>query len=881
MSIFSGRPFGGMRASLRWPAVFVGPIVIFAIVAVLRLQDPTAWPTILGAITRMNWDTDDAYVILIDFLRASVAWIVIAMGLRVWLRGRDDPNAVRLRYVYVWLVGVALFALVGPSLLDLLVPGLTGTVQVLAERTALPVIWSGVVFVWLVFNGDRSYEAQNYLRQYRTVWTLLALMLVALVIVDLSAYKSVTARVEGLQASIKDAQTELNRLAPADPSTETSTANDFDLSAYALLETVDRYYQSSIYPVANPRDDGEPQRSDLTTRNQSLDDIAAKMVNTRYWALVAETEARLALRLTELPQDGNAGQPTATPIPTAVQASPTPAATAASASATAPTPAVAPTPAGVTVTTTVDRTHQWLEQPRQVIQQTANTAAAALAGLDHADAELSRLRANPTAGLDALDRIVGSEVYLNAHEVAGQAPVARQALAAVGLPVAPIFIWVSVFYALLLSVPAVLLLLFFIRKRDQRAAQILDDLTQLDPDQGLVLRALGIEPIHQYTTISNPQEEQLERARAAVLRRRYAFRDRQQTAEDPSIKYVIDRIAQRAFSNMEYAAALTLLTGLLGLGWYLVFYPDATAGLASLIGGGGGVDQITNYLASPSPINFGFAGAYFWSFQMLLRRYLAGDLYPSAFLQASQRIVIVFILSLVLSIVGVIPVAGFSGGAAIVAFAAGIFPEGGLTWILSSANSVLNKQIFPTTVEEARLIQLEGIDIWVESRLLEEKIENIQSLATAAIELLVLRTHFPTTQLVDWIDQALLYLHAGQQGELFAALRVAGVRTASDLLDVTGVLDDQNHPGYIDPQHNPDDALVARVANAAQMAKDPPNPQDFGEAIRVICDALWPDPNIRYVLWYLGYELERPASQLTPAPANADANIAPPAEVTA
>jgi len=99
--------------------------------------------------------------------------------------------------------------------------------------------------------------------------------------------------------------------------------------------------------------------------------------------------------------------------------------------------------------------------------------------------------------------------------------------------------------------------------------------------------------------------------------------------DERDIVWIIRRLAQRAFNNQEYALSLTLLTVLLGLGWYFVFYPHTTTGLASLIGSGGGVDQITSYLASPSPLTFGFAGAYFWSFQMLLRRYVSNDLCPS------------------------------------------------------------------------------------------------------------------------------------------------------------------------------------------------------------------------------------------------------------
>ena len=51
------------------------------------------------------------------------------------------------------------------------------------------------------------------------------------------------------------------------------------------------------------------------------------------------------------------------------------------------------------------------------------------------------------------------------------------------------------------------------------------------------------------------------------------------------------------------------------------------------------------------------------------------------------------------------------------------------------------------------------MNIWYESRLLEEGIEDMQNLATANIVDVMLRTRIPVDRLVDWIDQAYLYLH--------------------------------------------------------------------------------------------------------------------------
>jgi hypothetical protein len=134
----------------------------------------------------------------------------------------------------------------------------------------------------------------------------------------------------------------------------------------------------------------------------------------------------------------------------------------------------------------------------------------------------------------------------------------------------------------------------------------------------------------------------------------------------------------------------------------------------------------------------------------------------------------------------------------------------------------------PEVAEAAPLTYLDGLTIWTEARLLEENVENIQSLATAPIEQLVLRTHFPTTQLVDWIDQSLLYLHSGHNGEWFPQFRNVGIRTASDLLDSV-----EFRPTHTDRRHDsgytPPEERLRQIVAAVTAARDsglPTLPED-------------------------------------------------------
>src|SRR5205823_13673012 len=106
---------------------------------------------------------------------------------------------------------------------------------------------------------------------------------------------------------------------------------------------------------------------------------------------------------------------------------------------------------------------------------------------------------------------------------------------------------------------------------------------------------------------------------------------------------------------------------------------------------------------------------------------------------------------------------------------------------------VLASSLEPTN----KLTDLDGLNIWYESRLLEVGVEDMQHLATTDIVDLMLNTRIPVDRLVDWIDQALLYIRVddtktkheidGKTVEIAsdrATLRKYGIRSATDLIDV-------------------------------------------------------------------------------------------------
>jgi hypothetical protein len=95
------------------------------------------------------------------------------------------------------------------------------------------------------------------------------------------------------------------------------------------------------------------------------------------------------------------------------------------------------------------------------------------------------------------------------------------------------------------------------------------------------------------------------------------------------------------------------------------------------------------------------------------------------------------------------------------AFLIGFFPELGLRALRQGLAGVMRALPIGTD-ERFPLRQLDGVTIWVQARFLEEGIEDMQNLATANLVDLMLHTRMPISRLVDWVDQAFLYLRGRQ-----------------------------------------------------------------------------------------------------------------------
>jgi hypothetical protein len=166
-----------------------------------------------------------------------------------------------------------------------------------------------------------------------------------------------------------------------------------------------------------------------------------------------------------------------------------------------------------------------------------------------------------------------------------------------------------------------------------------------------------------------------------------------------------------------------------------------------------------HFTANPGSVwdmlKFGFLGAYAFILQMLVRRFFQSDLRPSAYAHAMLRIIVTLIIVAVLY--ELLPQQDLRTEA-VVAFIVGFFPLVGMQ-ALQRATAAALRVAVPSLSQPYPLNQIDGLTIWYEARLLEVGIEDMQSLATANFVDVMLHTRVPVGRLVDWVDQAHLYLH--------------------------------------------------------------------------------------------------------------------------
>lgn len=274
---------------------------------------------------------------------------------------------------------------------------------------------------------------------------------------------------------------------------------------------------------------------------------------------------------------------------------------------------------------------------------------------------------------------------------------------------------------------------------------------------------------------------------------------------DPSLKRLADMRAkygpqiEEMYGPMRRATRARLLGGrlspivvatlLLTVGWTLTLLNTDV-----VPGANGEFPILSLFEPDASVVTFAFLGAYFFAIQLVLRSYLRGDLRPKTYGHIAVRLLIVVILAWVLQEI----VGEQTNWLRAAVFVAGIVPETALRWIRELVRGRGPEWIKggedSNLTEPHPLSNLEGIDLYDLTRLTEEGVTNVEALAHHEFVDLVLKTRIPAPRLVDWVDQAILYLHARGDSKnagdvpadtLWSRLQVYGIRTATDLQDAS------------------------------------------------------------------------------------------------
>jgi hypothetical protein len=238
---------------------------------------------------------------------------------------------------------------------------------------------------------------------------------------------------------------------------------------------------------------------------------------------------------------------------------------------------------------------------------------------------------------------------------------------------------------------------------------------------------------------------------------------------------------------------LVISTSLLVMGWIMSLSPVGIVDQNS-------TNLIDFFTPVPTPFTFGFLGAYFFTINMIYRRYVRADLTTKTYAYITMRLLVTLVLVWTINTLPQFSASSaLDTGLFIVAFIIGIFPETGLALIQDQFKMITKQK---QEKESFSLNRLEGMNLYDRARLLEEGIENIENLAHHNLMELIARTRIPTPRLVDMFDQAILYLHLGLETENEDAetensnrqdnprkfLKSLGIRTATDLLKCQSAL---------------------------------------------------------------------------------------------
>ena len=166
------------------------------------------------------------------------------------------------------------------------------------------------------------------------------------------------------------------------------------------------------------------------------------------------------------------------------------------------------------------------------------------------------------------------------------------------------------------------------------------------------------------------------------------------------------------------------------------------------------------FLPQGTALGFAFLGAYLFSIFHVLHGYRQRDLLPKTYNSIVVRYLAAYILTLAALVI--VPNATLVNPVLIgFAFFAGFLPQSALVWLRDTSSGLWRQHGDGGLDDGAPLTELEGIDLYDRTRLAEEGVNNVHALAHSDLVELMSTTRIPADRLVDWTDQAILFLRVG------------------------------------------------------------------------------------------------------------------------
>lgn len=277
----------------------------------------------------------------------------------------------------------------------------------------------------------------------------------------------------------------------------------------------------------------------------------------------------------------------------------------------------------------------------------------------------------------------------------------------------------------------------------------------------------------------------------------------------------------QAVGNYVGPVAIFMLPYLLGVYWALV-------GLAFTV-----ADPEAELWKSQAPIlkaslipALGLLGGAISALWHIASRIIRNDVSPRMFTHQAIRLVVAPVFAVVVAVAPA-AAAGTPPPVLVLALLSGFFPSAAFRFVSDKFDEWTGNTLSPTASLSLRAIQ--GIEREEELRLWEEGIVDAEHLACEGVVFFLVHTNYSLERIIDWKDQAFLYVYAPNDLETLRGLYTRGA------MDVLGL-----HAQYLGEK----EAKTVQAALAKLLKKPEP-------VVHRFVDTIYNDPRVHQLWEYL------------------------------